>query len=242
MSTEDRALAALTRDHGLPTTVRPCLSRLLEALADPEAPTKIHARRQAIDEHLADSLVALEIPEVAQAAAIADLGAGAGLPGLALAVALPSARITLVESTGRKCAYLERTVDSMGLSDRVSVVCERAEAWPAGIGRFDVVVARALAALPVLVEYAAPLLRVGGSLVAWKGRRVREEEAAGEDAAEVLGMEKTQVRRVRPYADAHYRHLHVLRKVRETPPGYPRRPGMAVKRPVGSSESDRVRQ
>ncbi|MGI8580083.1 MAG: 16S rRNA (guanine(527)-N(7))-methyltransferase RsmG [Solirubrobacteraceae bacterium] len=242
MSSEERALAALTRAHGLPTTARPGLSLLLDALADPEAPTKIHARKQAIDAHLADSLVALEIPEVAEAGVIADLGAGAGLPGLALAVALPGAQMTLVESTGRKCAYLERTIDSMGLSERASVVCERAEAWPAGIGRFDVVAARALAALPVLVEYAAPLLRVGGSLVAWKGRRVREEEAAGVAAAEILGMELTQVRRVRPYADAHYRHLHVLRKVRATPSGYPRRPGMAVKRPLAAPESDRVRQ
>lgn len=242
MSSEDRALAALTRAHGLPNAARAPLSLLLDALADDDAPTTIHARRQAIDAHLADSLVALEIPEVAAASSMADLGAGAGLPGLALAVALPGAQITLVESTGRKCAYLERTVDCIGVSGRVSVVCERVEAWPAGLGRFDIVTARALAALPVLVEYAAPLLRVGGCLVAWKGRRVKEEEAAGTAAGEVLGMELTQVRKVRPYADAHYRHLHVLRKVRETPPGYPRRPGMAVKRPIAGALSDRERR
>lgn len=242
MSAADAALAALTRANGLPTSTRASLSLLLDALADDEAPTTIHARSQAIDAHLADSLVALEVAEVAEAGLIADLGAGAGLPGLALAVALPRAQITLVESTGRKCAFLERTVDSMGLSKRVSVACARAEAWPAGLGRFDVVVARALAALPVLVEYAAPLLRAGGALVAWKGRRVREEEAAGIAAGEALGMELKEVRRVRPYAEAHNRHLYVLRKVGTTPPGYPRRPGMAVKRPLGAPRSDRERQ
>jgi 16S rRNA (guanine527-N7)-methyltransferase len=242
VSGEDRALAKLVRSHGLPASVRTPLASLLDALAGEDAPTTVHTRPDAIDVHLADSLVALELGEVAGARIVADLGAGAGLPGLALAAALPSAHFSLIESTGRKCAFLERTLESMALVERVVVVCERAEAWPAGTGRFDLAVARALASLPVLVEYAAPLLRLGGSLVAWKGRRVSDEERAGAAAAEVLGMELTEVRKVRPYAGAHNRHLHVFRKTGPTPPDYPRRPGMAVKRPIAPPSSDRVQQ
>jgi 16S rRNA (guanine527-N7)-methyltransferase len=232
VSGEDRALAKLVRAHALPATVRVPLAALLDALAGDDAPTTVHARPEAIGAHLADSLVALELDEVA----------GAGLPGLALAAALPAAHVSLIESTRRKCTFLERAVESMGLQDRAVVVCERVEAWPAGTGRFDLAVARALASLPVLVEYAAPLLRMGGSLVAWKGRRVGDEERAGAAAAEVLGMEVVEVRKVRPYAGAHNRHLYVFRKAGPTPPEYPRRPGMAVKRPIARSGSDRVPQ
>jgi 16S rRNA (guanine527-N7)-methyltransferase len=242
VSGDERTLAKLVRAHGLPTSVRAPLAALLDALAGEDAPTTVHARPEAIDAHLADSLVALELEVVAGARIIADMGAGAGLPGLALASALPNAHVSLIESTGRKCAFLERTVESMALEGRAVVVCERAEAWPAGTGRFDLVVARALASLPVVVEYAAPLLRLGGSLVAWKGRRVRDEERAGAIAAEVLGMEATEVRKVRPFAGAHNRHLYVFRKAAPTPPDYPRRPGMAVKRPITRPGSDRVQQ
>jgi 16S rRNA (guanine527-N7)-methyltransferase len=94
------------------------------------------------------------------------------------------------------------------------------------------VTARALAALPVVVEYAAPLLRVGGSLVAWKGRRNAGEEASAAAAAAALGMEPVGVAAVSPYPAARHRHLHVLRKVGPTPAGFPRRPGVAAKRPL----------
>jgi 16S rRNA (guanine527-N7)-methyltransferase len=85
----------------------------------------------------------------------------------------------------------------------------------------------------VLVEYAAPLLRCGGVLVAWKGARDDEEERRGAAAAAALGMEVEEVRSVAPFAGARNRHLHVLRKVGATPEGFPRRPGMARKRPLG---------
>src|SRR5437588_213070 len=81
------------------------------------------------------------------------------------------------------------------------------------------------------VEYAAPLLRVGGTLVAWRGRRDREAEAAAVRAAERLGLEVGEVRRVRPFPGAEHRHLHLMLKVIETPRGFPRRPGIAAKRP-----------
>jgi 16S rRNA (guanine527-N7)-methyltransferase len=216
----------------LPSRAGAQLQALLDLLEnDPEAPTTVTDRREALDAHVADSLVALELDAVREAREVADLGSGAGFPGLALALALPDARVHLVESVGRKCAFLERAVTAAGAGN-ASIVCERAETWAGGRDRCDLVTARALGSLPVLVEYAAPLLREGGSLVAWKGRRDPDEEADGAAAAAALGMEPVDVVTVAPYPAARHRHLHVLRKVSPTPAGFPRRPGMAAKRPL----------
>jgi 16S rRNA (guanine527-N7)-methyltransferase len=149
-----------------------------------------------------------------------------------LAAALPEARVSLVESAVRHCRYLERAVAAGRLENAV-VVHARAEEWAGGIGTQDVVTARALAALPVLCEYAAPLLVDGGVLVAWKGAVPAEEAAAGAAAAAVVGLEPGEVVAVDPYPAAERRTLHVFRKVAPTPERFPRRSGMAVKRPLG---------
>jgi 16S rRNA (guanine527-N7)-methyltransferase len=189
----------------------------------------VHDRREVENVHIADSLVGLEVPAVKEAARIVDLGSGAGPPGLVLAIARPEAEVMLVESVGKKCAWLERTVSALGL-ENVRVVCARAEELEEE--PFDVVTARALASLPVLCEYAAPLLRDGGALVAWKGAVDAREDADGLHAAQVLGLEREEVRAVEPYPGSQRRTLHVFRKVSPTPEGYPRRPGMAAKRPL----------
>ncbi len=186
---------------------------------------------EAVDVHVADSLVGLEVEDVRRAEVLADLGAGAGFPGLVLAAALPAARVVLVESVGRKAEFLRRAASALGL-ERAEVVALRAEEWRAGLQACDVVCARALARMDVLAEYAAPLLREGGALVAWKGRRDAEEERGGAAAAARLGLAVEEVREVHPWPEAQARHLHVLRKVAPTPPGFPRRPGMARKRPL----------
>lgn len=227
-------LRELVDRHDLPAGADDALTRLLAALADPRAPTAVHDPAEAVDVHVADSLAALDLDELRNAIAIADLGAGAGLPGLALAIALPDAHVTLVESVQRKCAFLASTADAVGLRN-VEIVCARAEGWPGGRDRQDAVCARALGALPVLCEYAAPLLRHGGALIAWKGRMDPAEEAAGAWAAATLGLEPAGARRVEPYPGSRHRTLYLFRKVRPTPPGYPRRPGMAAKRPLGQA-------
>lgn len=229
-----REVAAIVSRHGLPAAVASQLSALLHALAtDPHAPTTVREPVQAVRTHLADSLVALELPDVRTATAIADLGAGAGFPGLPLAVALPAAEVVLVESVGRKCAFIQAAADAAGLTS-AEVVADRAESWSAGIGTRDLVTARALAPLAVLAEYAAPLLRDGGVLVAWKGRRDAQEERDAAAAAEQLGLAIEEIRPVHPYPGADHRHLHLLRKVAPTPARFPRRPGMARKRPLGA--------
>lgn len=179
---------------------------------------------------MADSLVALEVVGLREARSVVDLGSGPGLPGLPLAIALPKTSFALVESVGRKCAFIERAAAACSVTN-VEVVHGRAETL--GLGRFDAAVVRAVAALDVVLEYAAPVLVPGGRLVAWRGHRDAVSEAAAERAARVLGLDATEVRRVHPYAGARDRHLHVFLKVRETPERFPRRPGMAVKRPLG---------
>jgi 16S rRNA (guanine527-N7)-methyltransferase len=208
------------------------LGAVLELQArDPAASTTVRDPAAAWERHVADSLVALELDAVRGARRIADLGSGAGWPGLALAAALPEAEVRLVESAARHCRYLERAVAASGLAN-VSVVHARAEAWPEGVEAHDLVTARALAALNVVCEYAAPLLIVGGTLVAWKGEVGPEEAADGAAAAEELGLELVEVRPVQPFPAARGRRLHVLRKAAPTPERFPRRPGMAAKRPI----------
>ena len=230
----DAALASLAERYGLGVPAVVSLRALLELIvADPHAPTAINDAARAVDDHLADSLVALDLDVVRGAHVAADIGSGAGLPGLALAIALPAAAFTLVESAARKCAFLERAVAASGATN-VDVVCARAESWTGGIGRHDLVTARALAPLDVVAEYAAPLLRVGGTLVVWRGQRDPAAEAAAERAAEQLGLTPPGIRPVHPYRAAEHRHLYVYSKVMETPLGFPRRPGAALKRPLGA--------
>jgi 16S rRNA (guanine527-N7)-methyltransferase len=226
------ALRELAAEHGLPAGASEQLRALLRVLAtDDTAPTTVREPREAVHAHVRDSLDGLRLPEVRAARRIADLGAGAGFPGLVLAAALPGARVRLVESVGRKCSFLRRASAEAGLAN-VDVVNARAEDWPAGAGDHDLVTARALAPLSVLVEYAAPLLAVGGHLVAWKGHVDPGEEADGGAAAAALGLGAPRGIDVPPRPGADVRSLWVARKEGETPPGYPRRPGMARKRPI----------
>lgn len=222
-----KQLAAVAPAHA----VEP-LARILDLQAnDPTASTTVRDPVEAVDRHVADSLSALELPFVGEARRIADIGSGAGWPGLALAAALPEASVALVESQSRHTKYLERAVEAAGL-DNVTVVTARAEAWPEGIGGHDLVTARALASLAVLVEYAAPLLADGGFFVAWKGSVAEQERLGGETAAAIVGLEPLEPVSVVPYAGARDHSLHSFRKIAPTPDRFPRRPGMAVKRPL----------
>ena len=228
-------LGELAARYGLPARAEAQFAALLGLVAaEPAAITTVRDPAEGVDAHVADSLVALELPAVRAARRVADLGSGGGFPGLALAIALPAAHVALVESVGRKCAFLAGAVSELGLAN-AEVVNGRAEAWPQGIGAHDLVVARALAPLAVLVEYAAPLLDLGGALVAWKGRPEPAEEADGAAAAVALGMSAPEAIAVEPFAGARDRHLYLTSKVSPTPARYPRRAGMARKRPIQAS-------
>jgi 16S rRNA (guanine527-N7)-methyltransferase len=228
-------LETLATRYALPASAPASFAVLLELLAAPEAPTSVHDPQQGLRVHIADSLAGLEVPELRAAGVVADLGPGGGLPGLVLAAALPDAQLILVESAARKCDFLRAATTAMGLAN-VEVVWARAEEWRDGIGRCDVVCARAVAALGVLAEYAAPLLRDGGVLVAWKGAIDEAEAGDAAAAAQHLGMAIEPVRSVVPFAGSQRRTLHVLRKIGPTPPEFPRRAGMATKRPLSAKK------
>lgn len=208
---------------------------MLHALeTEPDPPTTVRAAREALDVHVADSLSGLEVPALAAAHRVADLGAGAGFPGLVLAAALPGACVDLIESTARKCEGIDRLAGAADLGN-ARALPRRAEDWARdeGAGAYDVVAARAVAPLAVLAEYAAPLLSEGGALVAWKGARDESEEHGGAAAAAIVGLGEAEIRAVTPFAGARDRHLHVFVKREATPARFPRRAGMARKRPLG---------
>jgi len=200
---------------------------------EPDPPTTVRDPARAVDEHIADSLSGLEAGALRLAGRVADIGAGAGFPGLPLAIALPSASLDLVESAARKCDVIVRLAGRAQIA--AAVHRARAEELAGGAGRevYDAVTVRALAPLAVLLEYASPLLGEGGALIAWKGARDAAEEAAAAAAGAQTAMEPVEVLAVEPFPGAHSRHLHVWRKAGTTPPGLPRRPGMARKRPLG---------
>lgn len=227
------ALDRIATRFGLTTSQAVQLARFGAALSgDEQAPTTVRDPTRVRDDHLADALVALELPAIRDAGRLADLGAGAGVPGIPLAIACPAASFSLVEANGRKCEFMRRVADEIGLCN-VEVVHGRAETWDAALGGLDVVTARALAPLDVLAEYAAPLLRLGGALVAWRGQRDPDDEAAAGRAAEILGLSIQEPLRVEPYRGALNRHLHVMVKTSPTPERFPRRDGVARKRPLG---------
>lgn len=200
---------------------------------DPAAPTAVLDPARGVEAHIADSLDGLRVSAVREAGLVADLGAGAGFPGLVLAVALPRAQVSLVDSAGKKCDFMRRAAAAAQLTN-VEVVHARAEEWPEGVERHDLVTARAVAPLSVLVEYAAPLLGLDGTLVAWKGAFDPDEDADGRAAAAATGLEPVETIVVPPRPGAEHRQLHVYTKVSRTPAKFPRRAGMARKRPISA--------
>lgn len=210
------------------------LEKVLELLAEERASVSSVVDERAWQVHVVDSLTGLEVPELRAAGRIADVGAGAGFPGLALAVALPEAQVDLVESVGRKCEFMQRALEATGISN-ATVLNSRSEDLAGGEGRgaYDAVTARAVGRLSTLAELASPLLKPNGVLVAWKGKRDEDEKQQLVNAAEDLAMTPEQILDVGNRAGSKHRHLHVIRKTGSTPSDLPRRPGMAKKRPKG---------
>lgn len=229
----DRRLAELAERYGLEPTAVAALRTMLEVLADDEhAATTVRSPIEAVDRHVADGLSGLEVAAVREAERLVDIGTGIGVPALVLAAARPSLEVVAMDTVGKKVDWVTACAARMGLAN-VEGVHGRAEAWPAGLERFDVVAARAVAPLGVLVEYAAPLLRVGGRLVAWKGVVDPEEDRVGAAVARQLAMGEPESAPTRPWPAARDRRFVTVEKQGPTPRGFPRKPGMARKRPLG---------
>jgi 16S rRNA (guanine527-N7)-methyltransferase len=213
---------------------RAALEKVLDLLAAERASVSSVVDARAWKVHVADSLTGLEIADLRGAGRIADVGAGAGFPGLALAVALPDAQVDLIESIGRKCDFMSRAIEAAGIAN-ANVLNTRSEDLASGEGResYDLVTARAVGRLSTLAELASPLLKPNGALIAWKGKRDEDEEQQLARAAESLAMHPEQILDVGNRAGSKHRHLHVIRKSGPTPKDLPRRAGIAKKRPKG---------
>jgi 16S rRNA (guanine527-N7)-methyltransferase len=220
--------------EALDGAAREKLETVLSLLAEERASVSSVVDQRAWRVHVVDSLTGLEVPEVRSATRIADVGAGAGFPGLVLAVALPEAQIDLIESVSRKCEFMRRATVAAGIAN-ANIRNTRSEDWATAEGRetYDAVIARAVGRLSTLAELASPLLKSEGVLVAWKGRRDPGEERQLERAVEALAMHPEAILDVGDRAGSEHRHLHVIRKAGPTPVNLPRRPGMAKKRPRG---------
>jgi 16S rRNA (guanine527-N7)-methyltransferase len=213
---------------------REALRKVLELLAEERASVSSVVDARAWKVHVADSLTGLEVPELSGAIRVADVGAGAGFPGLALAAALPNAQVDLIESIGRKCAFMTKAIEVAGLGN-ARVLNTRSEDLASADGReaYDAVTARAVGRLSTLAELASPLLKPNAVLIAWKGKRDAEEELQLTNASESLAMRPESILDVGDRAGSQHRHLHIIRKVGPTPASLPRKPGIAKKRPKG---------
>ncbi len=189
-------------------------------------------------DHLVDSLSCFMVEDLHRKNSLVDVGTGAGLPGIALAIARSELHVTLLEATQKKTRFLTYVAQELGLRN-LEVLPARAEE----IGRcstyreaFDLATARAVAALPVVLEYCAPFVRMGGVILAMKGRLPGEELSQGVAASQQLGIALREVRFVNYSAPLPQkeRQLVIFDKVDATPAQFPRRVGLAKKRPLGN--------
>lgn len=231
----NRQMRELGRDFDLDGSRLGALQRLVDLLtgAPARSVTRISDPSRIIDLHLRDSLSLLSQPELRRARRIIDIGSGAGLPGLPLAVALPQAGVFLLEANGRKCDFIREAAASLQLTN-VDVVCARAEEAGRGDLRetFDAALARAVGPLEVVLEYTLPLLRQGGAALLQRGQRQSGDEESAEAVASMLGGRLERIENVQPYAEAKNLHIWVFLKTGPSPVNYPRRPGIPRKRPL----------
>jgi len=194
-------------------------------------------REKIILEHLSDSLSCLVSGCIRLGDAVIDVGTGGGLPGVPLSIASPKLHMSLLEAAEKKVRFLEYARSELGL-ENIEVLHNRAE----DVGRkpeyrevFDLATARALAPLPVVLEYCTPLVRPGGAILAMKGLLPEEELTQGVEASRELGVELREVQKVDFIAQVPQkeRRLVIFDKVRATSDRFPRRVGFAKKRPLG---------
>lgn len=169
--------------------------------------------------HLVDSLTVLASAELAGKTLI-DVGCGGGFPGVPLAIACPEAKITLLDSLGKRMRWLEEILPALGISAKC--VTARAEEAVADCREsYDYAVSRAVARLNILLELTAPYVKAGGRVLAMKGAAAREELAEASGAVKKLGLKLEEIREFPLGGGSHY--VLIFRKISPTPPQYPRR-------------------
>lgn len=184
--------------------------------------------------HMVDSLLAFDTSFKNKT--LADVGTGAGFPGIPLKIYCPSLKVTLIDSLGKRLKFLENVISELGLTD---ITCEHARAEDAGKNKkfrekYDIVTARAVARLSVLSEYCLPLVKPGGMFIALKGSKYAEEISEGEQALKILGGKLISSDEVKLPGLDDGRAIVKVKKIKPTPAAYPRKAGTPDKQPLGS--------
>lgn len=184
--------------------------------------------------HMVDSLLAFD--NSFNNKTLADVGTGAGFPGIPLKIYCPSLKVTLIDSLGKRLKFLENVISELGLTD---ITCEHARAEDAGKNKkfrekYDIVTARAVARLSVLSEYCLPLVKPGGMFIALKGSKYAEEISEGEQALKILGGKLISSDEVKLPGLDDGRAIVKVKKIKPTPAAYPRKAGTPDKQPLGS--------
>ncbi len=198
--------------------------------------TAIRGEREVARLHFLDSLTAFRISAARTASSVLDVGSGAGLPGVAMGIARPDLNVHLLEASARKARYLERLITTLGL-ERVRVLEGRAETIahdPVIRESYSLVTARAVAPLPVLLEYCLPFCRPGGTFIAFKGPAAVEELKRAATALELLGGETQEIIEVTLPEANERRVLLSFSKTGSSNQRFPRPPGRPARRPLGS--------
>lgn len=196
--------------------------------------TSITDTREMVVKHLLDSIALLSRFELSPASSLVDIGTGAGLPGIPLKLVRPDLKLTLLEASAKKSSFLAHIIEFFDLENAI-VANERAENFGKNLENrniFSYAVSRAVADLAVLVEYALPLLRVGGRFFCYKAKGVRDEVEGAKQALNLLGGRIDEVAEVVvPFLNAE-RYLVAMTKVAPSGETYPRRAGVPAKRPI----------
>ena len=197
--------------------------------------TAITEKDEVILKHFVDSIsVAAAVPEFSKKAKILDVGTGAGFPGIPLKITFPDTNVTLLDSLNKRVLFLQEVTDSLGLK-KITAIHDRAEdaaRKPELRGRFEIVVSRAVAALPVLAEYTLPFLKEGGYLICYKTPEAEKELEEAAHAISVLGGGKSSIYEYTLPGTDITRSFIVIKKIKATPKAYPRKAGTAKKNPL----------
>ena len=239
MTTFEEILAARADEAGIPLTAEQIgqFSVYHEMLLDWNTRmnlTALTAPEDVAVKHIIDSLTAYDAARFDGARTLIDVGTGAGLPGIPLAVYAPQLTVTLLDSLNKRVRFLTEVTAAMGLQNVRCIHARAEEAARTAEHRaaYDIVVSRAVARLPVLLEYTLPFVRVGGTLLALKGRAYAEEQKEARRAAEVLGGGRISARPVHLPGLDDVRAILTVTKERQTPAAYPRGGGAPTRRPL----------
>ena len=196
--------------------------------------TAIENGAESAKKHFLDSLNPAAISCISSAKKIIDVGSGAGFPGIPLSILKEQADFTLLDTRKKRCEFIESAVSELGLKN-VTVLWGRAEE----LGKdkmhreqYDIACARALAAAPILLEYLSPFLKIGGHVLLYKGKEAENEIAQSQNAADILGIDKFAVIPYKITDDVSSYNMLYAEKIFPTPDKYPRKPGIALKRPL----------